>query len=92
MARRSGRTQECGVRDARERLRSRSDDHKDAAKLIAEIEPDGRKAAAAVRQLIGLKDSAHYGFLSVSGRELKQSVRQASYLAEFAERVILRSG
>jgi hypothetical protein len=141
MARRSGRTQECGIRDARERLRqakshlevaalvgdtrgtdleyasvaasvailggiaaadaaccaalkkrSRSESHQDATKLLAGIEPDGKKAAAAMRQLIGLKDSAHYGFLSVSKRELKLSVRQASYLAEFAERVILRSG
>jgi hypothetical protein len=140
MARRNGRTQTCGIKDARERLRqakshlevaslvgdtkgtdleyasvaasvailggiaaadaaccaalkrrSRSDDHRDATKLLAEIEPEGKKAAAAMRQLIGLKDSAHYGFLSVSKRELKQSVRQASYLAEFAEQVILRS-
>jgi hypothetical protein len=71
--------------------RSRSDNHQDATKLLADIEPEGKRAAAAMRQLVGLKDSAHYGLLSVTKRELKQAVRQASYLTEFAERVILRS-
>jgi hypothetical protein len=140
MAKRSNKTQVCGMREARERLRqarshlevanlvgdirgtdleyasvaasvailggiaaadaaccaalkkrSRSDDHQDAAKLLAEIEPGGKRAAAAMRQLIGLKDSAHYGFLSVTQRELKQAVRQASYLIDFAEQIVLRS-
>jgi len=44
-----------------------------------------------MRQLIGLKDTAHYGFLDVTKAELKQAVRQASHLTEFAEQVILRS-
>jgi hypothetical protein len=140
MPRKSGRTQDCGMREARERLRqaksylevaemaggtesvdleyggvaasvailggiaagdaaccavlrrrSRSDDHQDAARLLAEITPGGKKAAAAMRQLIGLKDTAHYGFLSVTKKELKQAVRQASYLTEFAEQVLLRA-
>lgn len=48
-------------------------------------------AASVARQLISLKDSAHYGFLSVSSAQLKQTMRQANYLIEFAEQVLLRS-
>jgi hypothetical protein len=70
--------------------RSRSDDHQDAARLLAQIEPDGKEAAQAMRRLISLKDSAHYGFLSLGSGE-KGAMRQAAGLAEFAERVLLRS-
>jgi hypothetical protein len=71
--------------------RSRSDNHQDAAGLLAKIEPDGKEAARAMRRLIALKDSAHYGFLSLGSNELKQAMRQAATLTEFAEQVLLRS-
>lgn len=71
--------------------RSRSDNHQDAARLLARIEPDGKAAAQAMRRLVALKDTAHYGFLSLGSGELKQATRQAAALAEFAERVLLRS-
>lgn len=44
-----------------------------------------------LRRLMGLKDSAHYGFLSLGPGELKQAMRQATDLVEFAEEVLLRS-
>lgn len=140
MARRGGRTQDCGLPEARQRLeharlyldvadlaggekdpdleygpvagsvtilagiaaadaaccaalgrRSRSDDHQDATLLLAQIEPGGKAAAQAMRRLIALKDSAHYGFLSLGSGELKGAVRQAAALTEFAERVLSRS-
>jgi hypothetical protein len=71
--------------------RSRSDNHQDASDLLAQITPNGKAAAAKMRQLISLKDSAHYGFLSISTAQLKQSMRHAEYLVEFAEEVLLRS-
>ncbi|HET6998445.1 MAG TPA: hypothetical protein VFI03_07620 [Solirubrobacterales bacterium] len=71
--------------------RSRSDNHHDAADLLAQITPGGKAAAAKMRQLIGLKDSAHYGFLTISAAQLKQSMRQAEQLVAFAEEAVLRS-
>lgn len=140
MARKSGRTQDCGVREARQRLnqarshvevaelvgdtedasleyagvaasvailggiaaadaaccaalrqRSRSENHQDATRLLSNIEPGGQAAARKLSQLISLKDTAHYGFLSVSRTQLKQAIRQASALVEFAEKVVLRT-
>lgn len=71
--------------------RSRSENHRDASGLLAQITPGGKTAATKMRQLIGLKDSAHYGFLSISPAELKQSMRHAERLVAFAEEVLLRS-
>jgi hypothetical protein len=116
MARRSGRTQECGIGDARERLRQ-AKSHLEVAALVGDtrgtdLEYASVAASVAILGGIAAADAAccaalkkrsrsdgHQdatkllaGILSVSKRELKLSVRQASYLAEFAERVILRSG
>lgn len=70
--------------------RSRSQDHHDAERLLTQIEPGGKKAASCLRQLISLKDSAHYGFVSVNAAELKRSLRQAERLVAFAEQVLTR--
>lgn len=70
--------------------RSRSQDHRDAEQLLARIEPGGKRAASSLRQLIGLKDSAHYGFVSVNAAELKRALRQADRLVAFAEEVLTR--
>jgi hypothetical protein len=67
--------------------RSRSDNHHDAGRLLTQISPGGRQAASQLRQLIDLKDAAHYGFISVSAPQLRRSLRQAAHLVEFAERV-----
>lgn len=70
--------------------RSRSDDHHDAEALLAEIRPDGKRAADLLRQLINLKDAAHYGFISVTAPQLKRSLRQAQQLVEFSDVVVRR--
>jgi hypothetical protein len=72
--------------------RSGSDNHQDAADLLAQIAPEGKRASMKLRQLISLKDSAHYGFLNISASQLKKSMRQAEQLVEFAENAVLRSG
>lgn len=68
--------------------RSRSDNHHDAEQLVAEVRPGGKRAAAQLRQLIDLKDAAHYGFITVTAPELKRCLRQARQLVAFAERVV----
>lgn len=70
--------------------RSRSDNHHDAEALLAEITPGGKDAAKHLRQLIGIKDTAHYGFISITPAQLKRALRQAQQLVDFAERVQLR--
>jgi len=65
--------------------RSRSDDHHDAEALLEQIRPGGKQAASQLRQLINLKDAAHYGFLNITTAQLKRSLRQAERLVEFAE-------
>jgi hypothetical protein len=47
--------------------RSRSQDHRDAELLVATVEPGGKDAANALRRLIDLKDTAHYGLISAQG-------------------------
>lgn len=65
--------------------RSRSDDHHDAEVLLSQVASGGKRAASQLRQLISLKDAAHYGFISISPAELKRSLRQAERLVAFAE-------
>lgn len=71
--------------------RSRSDDHHDAESLLLDITPGGKQATGQLRQLLNLKDAAHYGFISVTAAELKRSLRQARQLVDFAEAVLQRS-
>lgn len=70
--------------------RSRSQSHRDAADLVAQVEPGGGSAAATLRRLLDLKDTAHYGLIAVSGQRLKRALRQAADLVEFAETILRR--
>jgi hypothetical protein len=56
--------------------------------LVAEVRPGGERAAAQLRQLIDLKDAAHYGFITITAPELKRCLRQARQFVAFAERVV----
>jgi hypothetical protein len=71
--------------------RSRSENHHDAEALLATITPGGKRAASHLRQLIEIKDTAHYGFITVTAATLKRSLRQARHLVEFADEVLRRS-
>jgi hypothetical protein len=71
--------------------RSRSGNHHDAEGLLEQVRPAGKQAASQLRQLIDLKDAAHYGFIDVTTAQLKRSLRQAERLVEFAEGVVRRS-
>lgn len=70
--------------------RARGQDHREAAALVGNVEPGGKKAASALRRLLGLKDEAHYGFFDVGGQQLRSALRQAGDLVEFAQGILRR--
>lgn len=70
--------------------RSRSQNHHDAETLVSQILPGGPEAANSLRRLIGLKDTAHYGLIHVSGTELKTAIRRAESLVDFAADTLRR--
>ena len=70
--------------------RSRSDNHRDAEVLLAEITPGGKRAAADLRELLNLKDKAQYGFLRLSVAEVRKVMRRAGSLIKFAAEVLSR--
>ena len=68
--------------------RSRSQDHRDAVGLLSAVAPEGRQAANALRRLLDLKDTAHYGVIPVSAGQLRTAMRQAEVLVGVADRVL----
>src|ERR1039458_5427308 len=56
--------------------RSRSQDHHDAEKIVAQVRPGGDKAALDLRRLLDLKDAAQYGVIHVSASDLRAAVRR----------------
>jgi len=70
--------------------RSRSENHRDAEQLLAQITPGGKKAAGDLRELLNLKDKAQYGFLKMSVPEVRKVMRRANRLVEFAAEVLRR--
>lgn len=72
------------------RERSRSDNHHDAEALLGMIPAGGSKAATDLRGLIGLKDRAHYGFITVTPAQLKRALREARRTIAFSDEVLNR--
>jgi hypothetical protein len=70
--------------------RSRSESHHHAERLLAQITPGGKEAAADLRELLNLKDKAQYGFLKMTVPEVRKVMRRASRLADFAAEVLRR--
>jgi hypothetical protein len=70
--------------------RSRSQNHRDAERLLAQITPGGKAAAGDLRELLNLKDKAQYGFLAMSVPEVRKVVRRANKLIDFAAEVLSR--
>lgn len=70
--------------------RSRSDSHRDAERLLAQITPGGKRAADDLRELLNLKDKAQYGFLAMSVPEVRKVMRRANRLVDFAAEVLRR--
>lgn len=70
--------------------RSRGQAHAEASRLVERIEPGGKKAAQAFRRLIDLKDTAHYGIITVTPSKLEVALRDARNLVDFARDVANR--
>jgi hypothetical protein len=70
--------------------RSRGDDHRDATKLVAQVEPGGEDAAKAMGRLLGLKNDAEYGLTTISRANRELAIRQAKKLVQFAAAVVNR--
>ncbi|MEZ5098627.1 MAG: hypothetical protein R3C15_02230 [Thermoleophilia bacterium] len=70
--------------------RSRGDDHREAAALLRQIVPEGDRAAKALLELIDLKDSAQYGLIPITQRQLTTALRRAKILLDHASDVLRR--
>jgi hypothetical protein len=70
--------------------RSRGEDHRDAIKLAAQVQPGGEDAANALRRLLGLKNDAEYGLTTISRANRELAIRQAKKLVEFAAAIVGR--
>jgi hypothetical protein len=70
--------------------RSRGEDHREAAALLRQIVPGGGRAATALIELLKLKDTAQYGLIPITRRELTTALRRAKRLLDFADDVLRR--
>lgn len=70
--------------------RSRGDDHREAAVLLRQIVPGGDRAAKALIELLKLKDTAQYGLIPITRRELTTALRRSGGLLDFADEVLRR--
>jgi hypothetical protein len=70
--------------------RARGQNHHEAAALLEQVTPGGKRAANSLSRLLNLKDEAHYGLFDVGGQHLKASLRQAADLVEFAAKIVAR--
>ena len=70
--------------------RSRGDDHREAAALLRQIVPAGDLAAKALIDLLNLKDTAQYGLIPITRRQLTATLRRARTLLDIAADVLRR--
>jgi len=71
--------------------RARDQDHGRAAELLGQVaDPKEVKPGQALRRLLGLKDSAHYGMSDLSGQDVQSALRLLRRLIGFAEDVLAR--
>lgn len=69
---------------------NRSQNHREAVELLAQISPGGADAAKQLERLLSLKDEAQYGFTELTGPKLQQALRRARALVAHAEQVMRR--
>jgi len=70
--------------------RSRGDDHREAVALLRQIVPFGDRAAKALIDLLNLKDTAQYGLIPITRRQLTTTLRRARTLLDLAADVLHR--
>jgi hypothetical protein len=62
----------------------RGENHRDAALLLREAVPDGRKLGDTLKKLLDRKDESHYGLTVVPTRRAQDCVRWATLLVSRA--------
>ncbi len=70
--------------------RSRGDNHREAVALLRQIVPFGDRAAKALIDLLNLKDTAQYGLIPITRRQLTTTLRRARTLLDLAADVLHR--
>jgi hypothetical protein len=70
--------------------RSRGENHREAAALLREVVPAGDRAARALTDLLNLKDTAQYGLIPITQRQLTAALRRAKTLLDFAREALRR--
>ena len=70
--------------------RSRGDDHREAVALLRQIVPFGDRAAKALIDLLNLKDTAQYGLIPITRRQLTTTLRRARTFLDLAADVLHR--
>jgi hypothetical protein len=68
--------------------RARGQDHREAAGLLAEVEPDGKSLSRALARLLDIKDGSQYGLVFLGSARAKTAVKNAASLVEAAERAL----
>lgn len=68
----------------------RGDDHRATAELLEQATPDGKKLARTFRNLIDIKDEAHYGLTVVEPAKARRAVNWARRLVERAQEELQR--
>jgi hypothetical protein len=71
-------------------MRSRAQDHRQAAALLERVVPGGKTAAKSLERLLNLKDEAHYGLFDIGGQDLKIALRHAGRMVDFATETVQR--
>lgn len=64
--------------------RARGQSHAEATRLLGQIDPGGKRAVQSLSRLLDLKDTAHYGIITVTAEKLRVAIRDASHLIELA--------
>lgn len=71
-------------------MRSRAQDHRQAAALLERVAPGGKTAVKSLERLLNLKDEAHYGLFDIGGNDLKIALRHAGRMVDFATETVQR--
>lgn len=65
--------------------RCRGQDHREATRLVEQVEPDGRALSRALARLLEIKDGAHYGTVYSTPARAEAAIRHATTLTMAAE-------
>jgi hypothetical protein len=69
--------------------RPRGQDHREAIRLVGQVEPGGPALARDLARLLDIKDGAHYGMVYVTHQKATAAIRQARRLVDAADRLAL---